>query len=346
MKNPFRSERGTLTSGRACAVYALAFVLMLFLDATRFSSFLDRAGIDFPPAAVVGQTVKGVAEATGLAAFSEAETRLVTAFNTDKTLGTVEGPSVAAAPSTAPQRPVADALADFSREAASPAQPEPPVEEVPASVPPAAVPEQAVRTPGAQPETGIPPPPVRAETERKPLVLLVGDSMMMEGFGPVLQRTLRKRPDLEVVREGKYSTGLSRQDYFDWPAQLEKLVGKYNPDMVVICMGANDPQDIIDENRKRHHADSESWKTIYRSPRRTPACRGHGQGCQGRMGRPARHGQGTVFDPRPPLERAAKGSLRDVSCRLRGYGQGAGRRSGQLHDIQGRRQGTPHPAAV
>ena len=54
MKNPFRSERRTLTSGRACAVYALAFVLMLFLDATRFSSFLDRAGIDFPPAAVVG----------------------------------------------------------------------------------------------------------------------------------------------------------------------------------------------------------------------------------------------------------------------------------------------------
>ena len=265
MKNPFRSERGTLTSGRACAVYALAFVLMLFLDATRFSSFLDRVGIDFPPAAVVGQTVKGVAEATGLAAFSEAETRLVTAFNTDKTLGTVKGPSVSAAPSTAPQRPVADALADFSREAASPAQPEPQVEEIPASVPPAAVPEQAVQTPGAQPETGVPPPPVHAETERKPLVLLVGDSMMMEGFGPVLQRTLRKRPDLEVVREGKYSTGLSRQDYFDWPAQLEQLVAKYNPDMVVICMGANDPQDIIDENRKRHHADSESWKTIYRS---------------------------------------------------------------------------------
>ncbi len=118
MKNPFRAERGTLTSGRACAVYALAFVLMLFLDAARFSSFLDRAGIDFPPAAVVGQAVKGVAEATGLAAFSGAETRLVAAFNTDKPIGAVEGPS--AAPSTAPQRPVADALADFSREAASP----------------------------------------------------------------------------------------------------------------------------------------------------------------------------------------------------------------------------------
>ena len=134
MKNPFRAERGTLTSGRACAVYALAFVLMLFLDAARFSSFLDRVGIDFPPAAVLGQAVKGVAEATGLAAFSGAETRLVAAFNTDKPIGAVEGPS-AVAPGTAPQRPVADALADFSREAASPVQPEPPAEEVPVSVP-------------------------------------------------------------------------------------------------------------------------------------------------------------------------------------------------------------------
>lgn len=64
---------------------------------------------------------------------------------------------------------------------------------------------------------------------RKPLVLLVGDSMMMEGFGPVLQRTLRKRPDLDVVREGKYSTGLSRQDYFVWPAQLEEAGGEVQP---------------------------------------------------------------------------------------------------------------------
>lgn len=89
-------------------------------------------------------------------------------------------------------------------------------------------------------------------------MLPVGDPMMMGGFGPVLQRILRKHPDLEVVREGGYSTGLSRQDYFGWPVQLEKLVEKYSPDMAVICMGANDPQDIIDKNRKRHHADSGS----------------------------------------------------------------------------------------
>lgn len=270
MKNPFRTERGTLSSGRACAVYALAFVLMLFLDAGRFSGFLDRVSIDFAPAASLGQMVKGVAEASGLHALSEAETRLVADLAADATVGAV------AAPQAAPvEHPVADALADFSRGTPPPAVPATPSVTVdsPAPAGPTVVQpsEPGAPLPPAVVEPSVPeasPPAVPArviDPARKPLVLLVGDSMMMEGFGPVLQRTLRKRPDMDVVREGKYSTGLSRQDYFDWPANLETLINKYNPDLVVICMGANDPQDIIDENRKRHHADSESWKRIYRS---------------------------------------------------------------------------------
>lgn len=116
-------------------------------------------------------------------------------------------------------------LADFSREAASPAQPEPRSKRFPLpSLPPPYL-NRLCRTPGAQPETGIPPPPVRAETERKPLVLLVGDSMMMEGFGPVLQRTLRKRPDLEVVREGKYSTGSAVRTISIGPRSLRSWWG-------------------------------------------------------------------------------------------------------------------------
>lgn len=99
----------------------------------------------------------------------------------------------------------------------------------------------------------------------KPLVLLVGDSLMMEGFGPALQRALRARPDLEVIREGKYSTGLSRLDYFNWETHLTYLVKKDTPDLVVICLGANDPQDIIDEKGKRHHADSTSWAEMYQN---------------------------------------------------------------------------------
>lgn len=320
MKNPFRPGRGTLTSGRACAVYALAFVLMLLLDAERFSGFLDRAGADFAPAATVGRMVREGAELSGLAALSRAESRLVADLAVETVIGA----------EAAPQDAVADALGDFSRQGDTP--PVPSAEALPShraggqlpassaapsgtpglasQTPPASlsgagtVPSEAPAAPGGAapsvplsdvspdaPDGGgaaapavpsgapalsspdaVPPDapqtPVATQPEArtgKPRVLLVGDSMMMEGFGPVLQRTLRKRPDMEVVREGKYSTGLSREDYFDWPAHLQELVAKHKPDLIVICMGANDPQDIIDADRKRHHADSKSWADIYRS---------------------------------------------------------------------------------
>ena len=251
MKNPFRSGPG-MTSGRACAVYALAFALMLFLDAGRFSGFLDRAGVDFEPAAGLGQVVKTVAGGTGLAALSESESRLVAELSPEWRIGSVQGPeapgsSAVAEPSPTPSAPVPSASLPVT----------PPA--VPSAVTPPAVPAVAPEPEPVQPQS-----PARVGRE-KPLVLLVGDSMMMEGFGPVLQRTLRKRPDMDVVREGKYSTGLSRQDYFDWPEHLAELVEQYDPDIIVICMGANDAQDIIDEDRKRHHADSESWKALYRS---------------------------------------------------------------------------------
>lgn len=260
MKNPFRVDQ-KMTSGRACAMYLLVFVLMLFLDAGRFSAFLDRAGIDFPPAATVGQIVKQVAGATGLAAFSESETRLVAGCSPDWRIGTVESPEehtaavAGGSPASTPE-----SMPPSMSSAAPSVEPPPPL---PSADMEPALPAENIQKPTEAAQPGMPSPPARAGRE-KPLVLLIGDSMMMEGFGPVLQRTLRKRPDMDVVREGKYSTGLSRQDYFDWPGYLEELVGKYDPDLIVICMGANDAQDIIDGDRKRHHADSESWKTIYR----------------------------------------------------------------------------------
>lgn len=94
-------------------------------------------------------------------------------------------------------------------------------------------------------------------------ILLAGDSMMLEGLGPVLQRKLMKYPGLKVVREGKYSSGLSRPDFFDWMANLETILDKHKPDLLVVCLGANDTQDILDGNRKRHIVKTESWNKIY-----------------------------------------------------------------------------------
>lgn len=94
-------------------------------------------------------------------------------------------------------------------------------------------------------------------------VLMVGDSMMGWGLGHVLERNLSKIPGIKVKRDTRPSTGLSRDDFFDWPKHLNELVDAYNPDLVVVCIGANDGQNILDPSRKRHVVGTSSWETTY-----------------------------------------------------------------------------------
>ncbi len=97
---------------------------------------------------------------------------------------------------------------------------------------------------------------------KKIKILLIGDSMMMEGLGPTLQKALRKRHDVEVVREGRYSSGLSKPDFFNWPENLKKLLEKHAPDMLIISLGANDTQDIM-VGKKRFRIDTDGWEKVY-----------------------------------------------------------------------------------
>lgn len=93
-------------------------------------------------------------------------------------------------------------------------------------------------------------------------VLLLGDSMMLEGLGPPLQRALKKYEGLKVFRDGRYGTGLTRLDNFDWLNYFDEMLVKYQPDLVVITIGANDAQDMVGEGRRVHLA-SDKWNEIY-----------------------------------------------------------------------------------
>lgn len=97
---------------------------------------------------------------------------------------------------------------------------------------------------------------------RKKRVLLVGDSMMMEGLGPTLHHRLRKRDNLDVHREGKYSSGLSRPDFYNWFENLPVMLEKYQPDLLIMSLGANDTQDIV-INKKRYFIDTREWAELY-----------------------------------------------------------------------------------
>lgn len=97
---------------------------------------------------------------------------------------------------------------------------------------------------------------------RKKRVLIIGDSMMMEGLGPTLQNRLRKRDNLEVHREGKYSSGLSRPDFYNWFENLPAMLETYQPDLLIMSLGANDTQDIVID-KKRYFIDTKAWAEIY-----------------------------------------------------------------------------------
>lgn len=94
--------------------------------------------------------------------------------------------------------------------------------------------------------------------------LLVGDSMMLVGFGPALENNLLKYKGVSVVREGAYSTGLNRIDYFDWFTKTDELITRYQPDVLIVMFGGNDGQGIIDKDKKAHDFGTESWKEVYR----------------------------------------------------------------------------------
>ena len=100
------------------------------------------------------------------------------------------------------------------------------------------------------------------EILRPEVVLLLGDSMMLEGLGPPLQRTLKQNQGLKVYRDGRYGTGLTRLDNFDWLNYFDEILDKYGPDLVILTLGANDAQDMVGEG-KRVHLGSEPWKAAY-----------------------------------------------------------------------------------
>jgi len=85
--------------------------------------------------------------------------------------------------------------------------------------------------------------PIRVPTGQNPLrVAVVGDSLAA-GVGFFAERVFR--PSLvNVIKQGRISTGLSRPDYFNWPAQMQLIVDRARPDLTIVMLGENDQQSL------------------------------------------------------------------------------------------------------
>jgi hypothetical protein len=76
-------------------------------------------------------------------------------------------------------------------------------------------------------------------------VLILGDSDAGT-FGPYLQMLLDGTGIMQTELDYKVSSGLARPDFFDWPAEIERVLPVADPDIVVVTFGGNDAQGLAE----------------------------------------------------------------------------------------------------
>jgi uncharacterized protein len=79
-------------------------------------------------------------------------------------------------------------------------------------------------------------------------VLVVGDSLGLD-LGQPLVDVLGMTGEVVTTLDARIDTGLTRPDYFDWPAELRIDLANQRPELVVVMMGANDAQSLVDGGR-------------------------------------------------------------------------------------------------
>jgi hypothetical protein len=86
------------------------------------------------------------------------------------------------------------------------------------------------------------PEPV-AKLENARQILVVGD-FLAGGLGDELSTAFEESPGVVVAERSNGSSGLVRQDYYNWPEQLPTLIDEVKPALVVVMIGANDRQQM------------------------------------------------------------------------------------------------------
>ena len=74
-------------------------------------------------------------------------------------------------------------------------------------------------------------------------ILVLGD-FLAGGLAWGLDQTFADEPKLAVVDRSNTNSGLVRADFFDWNAELLKILNEEKPDIIVISLGANDRQQM------------------------------------------------------------------------------------------------------
>lgn len=102
----------------------------------------------------------------------------------------------------------------------------------------------------------------RVVTAADPLRVWIGGDSMWERAGPALASMLEATDVADVQVEVRYSTGLTRPDFFDWSARVAQVVAQQRPEVVLFLVGANDSQTLT-ESGVAHAPGTDGFASAY-----------------------------------------------------------------------------------
>lgn len=147
--------------------------------------------------------------------------------------------------------------------ATPPRQVEPPRRAAPAAQP--STPSRNVqRAPRQAAPAQIVAPPVAVvdKSENARRVLIVGD-FVADGTGEGLVEAFADVASVIVERRVNGSSGLVRDDYFNWPQEIVPIVEEVKPDILVIQIGSNDRQ-VMRVEGVTEQVRSDAWTAEYK----------------------------------------------------------------------------------
>jgi len=121
-----------------------------------------------------------------------------------------------------------------------------------------------------------PPPPVQPPQPSEPplnladvlpkdpdakKIMVVGD-FEADGIAWGLDQNFASEPKVAILDEANANSGLVRDDFYDWNAELPKLLNSEKPDIVVVALGANDRQQLRNGN-ERVPPHTDTWEQTY-----------------------------------------------------------------------------------
>ena len=113
----------------------------------------------------------------------------------------------------------------------------------------------------------VPPKPVVEKLENARRILVIGD-FLADALSDGLKERFAESPGVVVIDKSNGSSGLVRDDYFDWPGQAGAIIAEINPSIVIVQLGSNDRQQLS-VNGAREAVRSAVWLEEY--GRRTDA---------------------------------------------------------------------------